>query len=944
MRVLTAFLSVILLVPVLFAGNTGKIAGTIKDKKTGEPLIGVNVRIDGHPMGAASDFDGRYSVMNIPPGDYIVVATFIGYQTVRVTDIRVKSDLTTTIDVEMSETVLELGQEVVIIAERPLVQKDLTAKTAIVSGKEIAAMPVTEVGAVLSLQAGFVAGSLRGGRSGEVAYWIDGVPVTDGFNGGQVVEVNKSLVQELQLVSGAFNAEYGQAMSGIVNISTKEGGRSFTGGLGVYFGDYVTKDKELFPGTSFNPSNIHNYEGNLSGPILGDDLTFFANLRYIYFNGYLNGYRRFHPNNIGYMDAASVFHISRDSSGLGDGSVVPMSWSRRAYGQGKLTWRIAPTAKLTGNYIYDFNVSKAYNRSYFYNPDGIGNNYNGSHTAIMQFSHTLNNSTFYTIGGSFFLRDSKYYLYDLQYRDSVDVSGKYLGAFEVVNPNGPRYVSSKLFSTASGYSFLVGGTDLGKFHRSTQTALVKVDLTSQVDATNMVKLGLEYRQHLINFESTSLLPLQEQGDIDPTRDSPFIRTRIVPLSEMGHDFYEHRPRELAAYIQDKMEFSSIIVNIGVRFDYFAPDGHVLKDPSDPNIYVPIKPGNRFRDLNNDGIQQTSSGEDTLTVTDRRAYWYRKATNKFAVSPRLGVSFPITATGIVHFSYGHFFQVPRFERLYENPDFKLGSTTGNVGVIGNADLEPERTVSAELGVQQQLTEDLAIDVTAYLRDFRGLTGTRGEEIVIFGGTSKYTKYINSDFGFAKGLLVTVDKRFTAGMSARLDYTYQLVKGSASDPQEAQRATTSGARPEVQLNPLGWDQRHTLNLSLMYAAPGWGVSTIAQYGSGTPYTPSSRTSNDISVLLTNIQTKPAYLNVDVRTYYEMEIMRTNFTLYARIFNLFDIRNEVGVFDDTGRAGSTRYLAEAQANNPDQSINTVAQWYRIATNYSEPRRVEFGMNVEF
>ncbi|MCU0412088.1 MAG: TonB-dependent receptor, partial [Bacteroidetes bacterium] len=826
MRILTTILAVALLGSIAFAGNTGKIAGTIKDKKTGEPLIGVNVKIEGQPLGAATDFDGRYSIINIPPGPYVLVITLVGYQPVRVTDVMVKIDLTTTIDIEMTETVLELGQEVIIVAERPLVQKDLTATTAIIGGAEIDALPVTEVGAVLNLQAGFVAGSLRGGRSGEVAYWVDGVPLTDAFNGSQVVEVNKSLVQEMQLISGAFNAEYGQAMSGIVNIATREGGTQFKGGIGVYGGDYLVNDANLFPGISFDPTHIRNIEGNVSGPVFGDDLTFFANARYIYFDGYLKGYRRFNPDNIAYTDSLGRFVLSRDESGRGDSSVVPMNWSKRTYLQGKLTWRIASGMKLTGNYIFDYNVGKAFNRSFFYNPDGIGNNYNTSHTFLSQFTHTLSNSTFYTIGASLFDKNYQYYLYDLQYQDSVDASGNYVGAFEVVNPSGPRYVHPKLFLSNDSYSFLTGGTDLGRYDRTTTTGLVKVDVTSQVDQTNLIKAGVEVRKHRLNVNSFSLQPIATQGDINLASDDPYIRTYIPDVSSNFHDRYTREPFEFSAYLQDKIEFKDIIVNVGVRYDYFEPDGFVLNDPSDPSIYNPIKPQNRYRDVNGNGVQDP--GESNVTLAERESYWYKKASAKAAVSPRLGVSFPVTERGIVHFSYGHFFQIPRFERLYENPYFKIGLGTGNQGVVGNADLEPEQTISGEIGLQQQLTDDISVDVTAYLRDIRNLTGTRGDQIVIFGGSASYSRYTNSDFGFIKGIVLTLDKRFAGGLNASLDYTYQVAKGSASDPQEARNAVSGGLLPEVQLNPLGWDQRHTLNISVGYTTGVWGVSSIAQYG--------------------------------------------------------------------------------------------------------------------
>jgi outer membrane receptor protein involved in Fe transport len=921
-----------------FAGNTGKIAGMIKDSQTGEMLIGVNVLVEGTSMGAATNIDGFYAILNVPPGKYNLVASAVGYNKKTVAGISVSIDLTTTIDFSLSSTILAVGEEVVVTAERPLVQRDLTAKTAVVGSEQIAALPVTEVSQVLSLQAGFVAGSLRGGRSGEVAYWIDGVPVTDAFNGSQVVEVNKNLVQELQLISGAFNAEYGQAMSGIVNIATKEGKGYFSGGLGVYGGQYATGNGTLFPGLNkFTPTAIRNVEGNLSGPLLGEDLTFFGNVRYIYFDGWLKGYRRFNPWNISTTDELTRrFYLNRDADGIGDSALVPMNWSRRRYGQGKLTWRIASTVKLNANYIYDQEEGKGYNHQYYYNPDGLGTNYNTSHTLILQFSHSLNQSTFYTIGASWFQRGVKYHLYDLQYEPATDGSGDLI---EKVNLAGPRYVHPKLYLTDDPYSFFTGGTDMSKFKRRTITKLAKFDISSQLDNYSLLKAGVEVREHNVFYESITLQPVAAQSDLDLARGSPFIQTRILADSSLTHDVYTRRPKEFSAYIQDKLEFKDFILNIGLRFDYFDPDGYVLNDEhpdvsdplhwtytvDDPSIYQPIKAANIARSLE-----------------ERRTYWYRPASKKWKLSPRIGGSFPITANGIVHFSYGHFFQIPRFERLYENPDFKFGSGTGNLGTVGNADLEPEQTINAEIGVQQALSEDLAVDVTAYLRDIRGLTGTRADEIIISGGSAKYSKYVNSDFGFVKGIVLTLNKRFGGGISATLDYTYQVAKGSASDPAEARNAVAGGSLPEVQLTPLAWDQRHTINVTASYAAGAWGASVIGQYGSGTPYTPLSAT--DVTSLLTNSQLKPGTFNVDLRAYYELNINPVRLVVFARVFNLLDIRNELGVYDDTGRAGFTLREQRVALTNPQERVNSLEDWYRQPTNYSEPRRIELGMNLEF
>ncbi|MFN0157731.1 MAG: TonB-dependent receptor plug domain-containing protein, partial [Bacteroidota bacterium] len=544
----------------------------------------------------------------------------------------------------------------------------------------------------------------------------------------------------------------------------------------------------------------------------------------------------------------------------------------------------------------------------FLNPDGSVTNYSLTNTIIFQLSHSIGNSTFYTVGGSYFDKDFKSYAYE--------------------DPHDPRYTHPQLFRTVDSYSFFTGGTDLSRFHRSTKTLLGKVDLSSQIDDKNLVKVGVEFRRHKVFYESYNLIPVISQQAFNPFFSNPFITTEIPPISagsEVQRGTYTRRPTEFSVYVQDKLEFSDFILNIGIRFDHFQPDGYVVNDESDPSIYSPIKTENSSK-----------------TLEERKAYWYRKATSKSKVSPRIGASFPVSDRGVVHFSYGHFFQVPRFERLYENPDFRLGSGTGNVGLVGNADLEPEQTINGEIGIQQQLTDDISVDLTAYLRDIRNLTTTGADEIIIFGGSAKYSKYQNRDFGTVKGIVLTATKRFSGGLSATLDYTYQVARGSGSDPQQSRNALLGGTLPEIQLTPLNWDQRHTLNVTGSYTGSNWGASLISQYGSGQPYTP--RRSQDVSALLTNSQTKPEFFNMDARAYYEIPLDAFRIVTFIRVFNLLDTRNELNVFDDTGQADFTTDYQQAVSQNTSQLVNSIDDWFRRPGNYSEPRRIEFGVNLEF
>jgi len=200
------------------AGTTGKVAGHVTDAGSGQPLVGTNVIVEELMIGGIVDGNGEYAVLNVPPGTYTLRAEMIGYGVVKSTQVVVNVDHSTWIDFQLSSEAIALEGAVEIVATRPAVQMDLTAASAVVGSKEISDLPVNEVEDVLTLQAGVVQGSLgelhiRGGRSDEIAYWVDGVQTTDVYEGGRGVEVQNSAVDELQVISGTFNAEYGQAMS-----------------------------------------------------------------------------------------------------------------------------------------------------------------------------------------------------------------------------------------------------------------------------------------------------------------------------------------------------------------------------------------------------------------------------------------------------------------------------------------------------------------------------------------------------------------------------------------------------------------------------------------------------------------------------------------------------------------------------------------------------------
>ena len=902
------------------SAQSGKIAGTVTDAETGDPFPGVNVRIEGTTQGASTDVDGRYAIIGVRPGEYTVVVSFVGYQAQRVEGVRVRIDLTTTVDAAIRPEAIE-GEEVVVEADRELFQRDVTATTATVSGEEIRELPVENFSEVVGLQAGVVGtgGELhfRGGRGGEVGYRIDGVPV----------------------------AEYGQALSGIVNVVTRDGTNDFEGGLELWGGDYLTGEGAagdaptgaaltLFPGTGatdLDPTNVRNLEATLAGPVLRDRLFFFASGRHFANDGYIYGRRLFTAESVGYDDFGRLAFVdsvgvpgSRVST-LGDSSLVSLNPYQKTSGQFKLTANLPAGMRLAANVLASTEDYRDAGFDYFYLPDARRQNARLARTSILKLTHLLSNSTFYEIGLTNNYSRFENYLFedplDARYRDN-----EFLGFRE-----------NRLYS-----GFAIGGTDNGRFRRTTDTWLAKADLSSQVHPAHLVKTGIEARRHRLTF--LDQYTFVQEG----TTFTVDGQTQDRLLFTTGD--YDYTPVEFAAYLQDKVEVGGLIINAGLRFDYFDSNGVVFADPTDPGTVFPtlrqcvnVADGRCVPDEN--GVVQLR--EDPYTpdelFDDAEATWQ--------ISPRLGVAFPITASGVVHFSYGQFFQIPNFELLYQNPYFQLGSGgSGLIGLVGNANLKPEQTINGEIGIKQEIGSTAAVELTAYYRDIRNLAGTATDPLVIAGTSARYGRLVNSDFGFVRGVILRVDQRIGDALYGGFDYTYQVARANASDPSQVYNAAAARQQIERQIVPTGWDQRHTLNASLTYRndALDAGFGLLANYGSGTPYTP-ARTSRVTggtippSVIPLNSEIRPSTFNVNLTAYKNLAVGPTRVQVWTKVDNVFDTRNETGIFGDTGRATYTlEQSIEATTFQGDPGF--LSQRYTRPDFFSQPRRIVLGLRLNF
>ncbi|HEX9658965.1 MAG TPA: TonB-dependent receptor, partial [Rhodothermales bacterium] len=243
-------LLVLALTPDFLLAQSGKLAGRVTDE-SGEALIGATVFFVGTSLGTATDLNGQYAVINIPVGPHSVRFSSVGYQTKLVEEVLITSNNTTTLNVSLSEEVLE-GEEVVVSAERPIVDVSLTSSMATLAREDIEKLPVQELKDIVNLQAGIVedaAGDLhfRGGRTGEVQFQVDGVSVNNPYNNQSSVQLDRSVLQEVQVISGTYDAEYGQAMSGVVNAVLRSGDQEdYQFNIEVFGGDFVSPGNETF--------------------------------------------------------------------------------------------------------------------------------------------------------------------------------------------------------------------------------------------------------------------------------------------------------------------------------------------------------------------------------------------------------------------------------------------------------------------------------------------------------------------------------------------------------------------------------------------------------------------------------------------------------------------------------------------------------------------------
>jgi outer membrane receptor protein involved in Fe transport len=852
--------------------QTGKLSGKVTDEN-GEPLIGANVLIDGTNQGAATDFEGYYSILNIRPGTHTVNFRYIGYQSKIIQNIIINADKTTSIDVTLNSEIIE-GETVTIVAEKPIVEFNQTSSVKNISSGDIESLPVQSLSDIVNLQAGSVQTTdgefhIRGGRGGEIQFQVEGISINNPFNNQSSLSLDRSIIEEVSVVTGTFDAKYGQAMSGVVNTTLKSGSDKFAFSAEIYGGDYLPFDNDTYPNNKdFLPYTLQNYQLTLSGPTYIPATTFLISGRRFHNNGFLYGERKFMPTDTNDIADGLIYPT-------GDGEIVSMNPYNEWSGQFKITNNSLDNITVSYVGIANYLWGKAYNFAYRFNPEGLKDWNTFSINHGFDFTHTLSNDMFYKLSARHNLYDYKEYKYESIY--------------------DPGYIVANAPESISGYEYgaVIQGVDYGRNSQMTNFLIGKVDYTWQVNKSNYVEAGVEGQINELKFGPPGQL-ISTGGVLQPKE--------IDPIDPRFKKVETYKPVQGAAYIQDRIELGDLVVRAGLRYEYFDPQAYVPSNLQNPANTISGVPG-------------------SVLV---------KSKIKHTLAPRLGFGFPLTDKSALHFSYGHFYQMPRYSALYENAnyqvlDFLTGGATYQQDYLGNPDLGPEITVQYEVGLKQALNDNLGVDLTFFYKDIRDLLGTEVIETYNFG---LYARNTNVDYGSVSGVTLSIVQRPVGNFGASVDYSLMFANGNSSNPDETANRALGGEDPRPRDIPFNWDQRHTLNVTALYQVPNdFSISTIIRFASGQPYTPELGVGFNTQQEQ-NSGRKPSYTTVDLRAEKYFDFDFTDFSIFLRVFNLLNQKFVNGaVYPETGSPESSIKLQRGEPIDPNR--------------FNPPRRIEFGIS---
>ncbi|MEA3287666.1 MAG: TonB-dependent receptor, partial [Candidatus Marinimicrobia bacterium] len=903
------------MVSILFSGTTGKIAGKVTDSTTGEELIGVNVIISELGVGAATNIEGYFVILNVPPGEYMLNTNYIGYAPVSVTGVVVSMDLTTTIDVEMGTEMLA-GETVVIVAERPIVKKDIASSQTNISASEFVDMPVSSVTDVVGLQAGVEGMSIRSGGEDEMILMMDGVTLKDDRTGKPISGIPLSSVQEVMIQSGGFNAEYSDLQAGLISVVTSEGDKDkysfkfstkYSPAAAKHFGpsmydpnSYFLRpyldDEVCWEGTENGAWDEHTQTlyptfggwNAISASTLADDdptndLTPEGAQRLFKWQSRVDGNINIPDYTIDAGFGGPVPGISKKLGNLrfftafnSNQKAYLVSLSEDAFRDYMWTFRltsdITPKTKLSVNtivkHIKASSSSGTGQPSYFeglWDVAGIfGSSSQQSSKLFYPEYYCVTEINNRMISGKLtqIISSKSYFETQIEYSQTEYSTnpGDVLDRTRDndIFPGDAEYLANDApfgfewrANESIGGIFMMGMKSNSRDSTITSRFKIKSDYTNQINRYNHIKTGVQ--AEFFNYD-------MNYGAVNPAL--PDGR----PWSK-----WSRNPYQLGIYIQDKMEFDGWIATIGLRGEYFDPNSDWYDvSPFESSFYS----SNYDPDL-----------EDEIPT--------KPAKGSFTVLPRLGISHPITTTSKLYFNYGHMRQ--RF-----NPDnlFGVRRVTGyRISSVGDPELPMEKTVAYELGYDQSLFDAYLLHVSAYYKDKSDQSGTISYYSA--DGTVSYGRYSNNFYQDIRGVEFEVRKRRGDWLTGFVNYTYSVYSSGRFGVRRMYQNLST--QREYEANVVNQKQYKPLPLpKLKYSATlhtprlfgpklvgmnplgGWNMAFTGHWRAG-----SYATYGKVEGIVNNVRWKDSY-NVNASLSKTVKFNKLRITFLADAYNLFNFRH--------------------------------------------------------
>jgi hypothetical protein len=1035
-------LSLILFVVATAFAGSGKIAGSVRDARTGKPLPDATVRVAGSKRGAVCDDDGSFFILNVPPGVYAVRASYVGYADVVVNDLRVSLDLTSALHFELSPTEIRV-KETVVRAERPIVDKNATNAVRIIGGPELEALPFRGVQNALAIQAGVVDDEgrlhVRGSRADEVAYFVDGANVRNPVTGFSAVTLIDEALQEVQLQAGGFNAEYGGANGGIVLQELRTAGAEWDVGFVLESDRFASKYKKQLGTYSYG------YGGQvltLSGPVLGNQ-----NVRAL-----VAAQRRV-------RDSRPVFWKGFEFENLVDtgdrGGRI--HWSNGATPDTVRVLRMKPgnidhtgrsQVDLNTNLLFDYQplqlrVTGLYSFDEIeLNPAPVRNMLNTGRLPLSESSsgllnlkatHVLDASTFLQLQVSFYKQrretfDSALGSNFMVYNDTAAVARVLSESSAYARQGAPPqpfdFNGFPFSRPGTPTSFANGGERSSAYSKEDDTYKGLGASATKQHGKHQVRAGFDLqrwtsRRYLVVLSSLrsgihNTYPHLEavynryyageigEGEIlgrliDAASAAPAGEGDLADFREFmrntsrgdffGYDEFGRQtndsglggprhPLLASAYLQDKLEYDDLIVQAGLRWDYFDADSWRFVDPS-----APVRDQSRFTAVVRDDSVGTYTGVPHAPIM--------RKTRSFAdLSPRLGLSFPVSDRTVFHVQYGRFSQMPAMRSMFRGGT-GLAVELGGQNFIPFPtafDVEPVRTTQYEIGVGHQFHRMASFDLTGFYRDVKGQLQLQRQELSSGAvDASPYNFLQNGDFATTRGLELVVRMRRTQRWLTRIDYTLSDARGTGSTLNSAVAGIENNTNLPTVVSPLDFNQRHKGSLMLDYrfaANQGgpllqrMGLNLLMRFTSGHNYTlftgSIGQRGPELGGILAsddprsrqplesiNSSTTPWTFNLDLKIDREFGLLGSDATAYVYVQNLLNRKNVINVYGRTGNDRDDGFLTDpdlssriVEANGGEQyrqfyeAINLDNRQHYWFTErgdiYATPRQIRFGVKV--